>query len=464
MTKLNKKLSISISIVVVVVYVMSIAINSMFIHRYYLHEKRNILDNIADEIKHKDINRLKSDIDSIEEKNNTDIVYIELNKDYKDKGNIDKINNDLLNAFWKKGLSLNKFWIEEDSLKNIDNKSINKIYNQGKTKYSLLVKFMKKDNYLFAISIPIEHSEETISIVNRFNIIMGIFSVIIITILIFILSNRIIRPMEKLKLLSKDISELNFRTESIKTNDEIEELAYSINIMSVKLEKAHNELNKRNKNLKSFISDASHEMKTPIALIKAYAIGMKDGLDDGTYTDTIIEQAENMANTINTLLYWAKYEKREVNLHPVDLKERLYKSLKNYELLIDKGSISVKCSIEDRDFVISSDKDSIDIVFNNLISNAIKYTSNNEIEINLFEENENAVLSIKNGIDYDMEDDIENIWKPFYVLEKSRSKELSGTGLGLTIVRTILEENNFGCRVEICDGMIEFYIIFIKVI
>lgn len=464
MTKLNKKLSISISIVVVAVYIMSITINSMFIHRYYLHEKRNVLDNIADKIKHNDINKLKSDIDSIEAKNNTAIVYIELDKNYKDKGNIDKINQDLLSEFWKKGLSLNKFWIEEDSLKNIDNKSINKIYNQGKTKYSLLVKFMKKDNYLFAISIPIEHSEETIGIVNRFNIIMGIFSVVIMTILIFILSNRIIRPMEKLKLLSKDISELNFRTEAIKTNDEIEELAYSINIMSVKLEKAHNELNKRNKNLKSFISDASHEMKTPIALIKAYAIGMKDGLDDGTYTDTIIEQAENMTNTINTLLYWAKYEKREVNLHPVDLKERLYKSLKNYELLIDRGSIKVKCSIDDKELRISSDKDSIDMVFNNLISNAIKYTSNNEIEINLFKENENVVLSIKNGIDYDMEDDIENIWKPFYVLEKSRSKELSGTGLGLTIVRTILEENNFGYRVEICDGMIEFYIIFIKVI
>ncbi|MCC0699598.1 HAMP domain-containing histidine kinase [Clostridioides sp. ZZV15-6383] len=464
MTKLNKKLSISISIVVVVVYVMSITINSMFIHRYYLHEKRNVLNNIADEIKHKDINKLKTDIGLTEEKNNTAIVYVELDKNYKDKGNIDKINQDLLSEFWKKGLSLNKFWIEENSLKNIDNKSINKIYNQGKTKYSLLVKFMKKDNYLFAISIPIEHSEETIGIVNRFNIIMGVFSVVIMTILIFILSNRIIRPMEKLKLLSKDISELNFRTEDIKTNDEIEELAYSINIMSVKLEKAHNELNKRNENLKSFISDASHEMKTPIALIKAYAIGMKDGLDDGTYTDTIIEQAENMTNTINALLYWAKYEKRERNLCKVDLKERLYKSLKNYELLIDRSGISVKCSIDDKELIINSDEDSIDMVFNNLISNAIKYTSNNEIEINLFEENERIILSIKNGIDYDMEDDIENIWKPFYVLEKSRSKELSGTGLGLTIVRAILEENNFKYRVEICDGMIEFYIIFIKVI
>ncbi|WP_322112718.1 histidine kinase dimerization/phospho-acceptor domain-containing protein, partial [Clostridioides difficile] len=92
--------------------------------------------------------------------------------------------------------------------------------------------------------------------------------------------------------------------------------------------------NKRNENLKTFISDASHEMKTPIALIKAYAIGMKDGLDDGTYTDTIIEQAENMTNTINSLLYWAKYEKKERSLCLVDLKERLYKSLKNYELLI----------------------------------------------------------------------------------------------------------------------------------
>ncbi|MCC0627499.1 MULTISPECIES: HAMP domain-containing sensor histidine kinase [unclassified Clostridioides] len=462
MTKLNKKLSISISIVVVVVYIMSITINSMFIHRYYLHEKRNVLDNTADEIKHKDINKLKSDIDSIEEKNNTAIVYIELNKNYKDKGNIDKINQDLLSEFWKKGLSLNKFWIEGNSLKDIDNKSINKIYNQGKTKYSLLVKFMKKDNYLFAISIPIEHSEETIGIVNKFNIIMGIFSVIIITILTFILSNRVIKPIEKLKLLSKDISELNFRTEDIKTNDEIEELAYSINIMSVKLEKAHNELNKRNENLKSFISDASHEMKTPIALIKAYAIGMKDGLDDGTYIDTIIEQAENMTNIINVLLYWTKYEKREVNLCRVDLKERLYKSLKNYELLIDRGGISVKCSIDDKELIMSSDEDSIDMVFNNLISNAIKYTSNNEIEISLFKENDRIILSIKNGIDYDIEDDIENIWKPFYVLDKSRSKELSGTGLGLTIVRTILEENNFRYRVEICDGIIEFYIIFIK--
>lgn len=93
---------------------------------------------------------------------------------------------------------------------------------------------------------------------------MSLFSIIAITLLTFILSNKIIKPIEKLKILSKDISRLNFRREDIKTNDEIEELVNSINKMSLSLEKAHNELNKRNQNLKTFISDASYEMKTPI--------------------------------------------------------------------------------------------------------------------------------------------------------------------------------------------------------
>lgn len=79
----------------------------------------------------------------------------------------------------------------------------------------------------------------------------------------------------------------------------------------------------------------------------------------------------------------------------VDLKERLLKNLKNYELLISKDNISVKCDIEDKNLIINSDKDSIDMVLNNLISNAIKYTSDNEIEINLFRDKDKIILSIK---------------------------------------------------------------------
>lgn len=76
---------------------------------------------------------------------------------------------------------------------------MNKIYNQGQSKYSLLVKFIKKDNYILAISTPIEHSQETIGIINKLNIIVGVVTVILISIVVFILSGKIIEPIYKLK-------------------------------------------------------------------------------------------------------------------------------------------------------------------------------------------------------------------------------------------------------------------------
>ncbi len=312
MTKLNKKLSLSICIVVIMVSLASLLINKMFINKYYLYEKKKIINNIDKEIKNINIDKLILNSGTIEDKYNVTMVYVPISSIVENRE--EKITENFINEFWKKDISLKKFWVSSDILKALNNGSINKIYNQGKSKYSLLVKFIQKDNYIFAIAKPIEHSEETISIINRFYMIMSIFSVILITSLIFILSNKIIKPIEKLKLLSKDISKLNFRTEHIKTNDEIEELANSINKMSISLQKAHNELNKKNENLKNFIGDASHEMKTPIALIKVYAMGIQDGIDDGTYLNTIIEQSENLTNIVNTLLYWAKYEKKEVDL------------------------------------------------------------------------------------------------------------------------------------------------------
>ncbi|MCR8743752.1 sensor histidine kinase [Romboutsia lituseburensis] len=359
---------------------------------------------------------------------------------------------------------MKKFWISKDSLYKLNNQSVNKIYNQGKSKYSLLVKFIKKDDYIFAIGTIIEHSQETIEIINRFNIIMSAFSVILISILTFILSNKIIKPIEKLKLLSNDISKLKFRTEEIKTNDEIEELSQSINKMSINLEKAHNELNNRNESLKQFISDASHEMKTPVALIKAYAIGIQDGIDDGTFIDTVIEQSEHLTDLINTLLYWSKYEKKEFNMSNFDLKEKLIHCIKKYEILIEERDIKLNVKIDNDNFMINADENSIEIVLNNLISNAIKYNSNNKINIFLLKDNDEIFVSVKNGINNINKEEIDNIWKPFYVLESSRSKELSGTGLGLSIVKEILEAHKFEYGVDVNDENIEFFFIVKKIL
>ena len=458
MTKLNKKLSISICISVVLVSIASLVINNMFIHKYYLYEKKKIINNLGDNIRNLNTDELISDIENIEQKHNVIIVYVSV--DMNSRNIEENISESFNYEFFKKGISLKKFWISKDTLSTLNMKSVNKIYNQGKSKYSLLVKFIKKDNYIFAISTTIEHSQDTIKIINKFNIIMSAFSVILITILTFILSNKIIKPIEKLKDLSKDISRLNFRTEYIKTNDEIEELAQSINKMSIRLESNHNELSNRNEILKRFISDASHEMKTPVALIKAYAMGVQDGIDDETFLDTIIEQSENLTDIINSLLYWAKYEKKEVNISEFDLKEKLLYCIKKYEIIINEKNIDLNIKFDEDEFYIKADESSIEIVLDNLISNAIKYNTDNEIDIFLLKDKNEIVLSVKNGVENIDKNKINNIWKSFYVLEESRSKEISGTGLGLSIVKEILEVHDFKYGVDIKERKIEFFIRF----
>ncbi|MFR3559563.1 MAG: sensor histidine kinase [Paraclostridium sordellii] len=454
MTKLNKKLAISISMVVILVSIISLALNNIFIDKYYLHEKKKTINKIGEEIEDLNIENAIKNINSLEEKYKTSIVYIPVNL----KGDSENfITQNLVNEFSKKGISLKKFWLSKPKIEDMKEKSINEIYNQGKLKYSILTKFILKDNYIFAVTMPIEHSQETIAIINKFNLILTSFSVIIIVILTFILSKKIINPLEKIKLLSRDIAKLNFRTEKIKTSDEIEELADSVNQMSMSLQNAQNELNKRNENLKIFIGGASHELKTPIALIKAYAMGIQDGIDDGTYLDTIIEQSEKMNDIINNLLYLSKYEKRELKLENVNLKDLLEDTIKEYDVFIKSNGIEVNLNICKDKFIINTDKEGIKLVINNLISNAIKYTTDKKIYIDL-NKNEKIYLDIYNKVNPNIEKELEKIWEPFYVLEKSRNKQLSGTGLGLSLVKEILDSHNLKYGIKLDNEYLKFFI------
>ncbi|MBS6023652.1 MAG: HAMP domain-containing histidine kinase [Paeniclostridium sordellii] len=456
MAKLNKKLAISISMVVILVSIISLALNNIFIDKYYLYEKKKTINKIGEEIKALNTESAIKSINSLEEKYQISIVYIPVNL----KGDSENfITQNLVNEFSKKGISLKKFWISKPKIEDMKEKSINEIYNQGKLKYSILAKFILKDNYIFTVTMPIEHSQETIAIINKFNLILTSFSVIIIVILTFILSKKIINPLEKIKLLSRDIAKLNFRTEKIKTNDEIEELADSVNQMSMSLQNAQNELNKRNENLKIFISGASHELKTPIALIKAYAMGIQDGIDDGTYLDTIIEQSEKMNDIINNLLYLSKYEKRELKLENVNLKDLIEDTIKEYDVFIESNDIEVNLNISKDKFIINTDKEGIKLVINNLISNAIKYTTDKKIYIDL-NKNEKIYLDIYNKVNTNIEKELEKIWEPFYVLEKSRNKQLSGTGLGLSLVKEILDSHNLKYGIKFNNEYLKFFIEF----
>ena len=437
------------------VFIISILTNIFLVDRYYIFEKRKILNEVASELKSSNFNNIDNKLESIEEKNNITIVYSNFNE------SIESINENIIQSLDKKKIKLNKFWITEDTLESLNEKSINKIYDQGITKYKVLAKFIKIDQYIFAICMPLPHMSETIKIINKFNIILMMFSIIFIVLLVGILSRKIVSPLENLKKLSRDIASLNFRTEEIKTNDEIEELSISINKMSESLDEAHKKIKFQNKSLKELNSDIAHELKTPLALIKVYAEGIEDGLDDGTYISEIQEQIHNMDELIEKLLYLSRIDNIKLNKSTFDLKEKTINILKKYKLLIEDADINLILNInENEKYLIHEDEESIDTVLNNLITNAIKYSNNKKIEISILRDKNNIKFKIKNGIEKSSEDLLENIWNPFYVIEKSRNKELSGTGLGLSIVRKLLEKNNLKFGMENYNNEILFYVNF----
>lgn len=236
-----------------------------------------------------------------------------------------------------------------------------------------------------------------------------------------------------------DLAILDFKKIDIHTNDEIEELAVSINKMSESLEKAHREINSQNKRLKQLLSDVAHELKTPLALMKIYSQGIEDGLDDGTYLNIIQDQIERINLLIERLLFWAKLDNTKLNKSRFSLKTVTEVIIKKYKLILEQNNITLKCNFEeDEDYEINADKEMIEIVLDNSITNAIKYTNDKEIDIRIEQYNNKVKLFISNGINKESIKSINEIWRPFYVGEKSRNKNLSGTGLGLSIVQSIL--------------------------
>lgn len=450
--KLGKKLFVSISLTIVLIFTISLLLMNYFLPKYNIYKTREKLNIITDQIQSSSVEHLTATINQIENENNVTIVYTSI------KNTEDEINESLRSGLIKKRVTLNKFWItKEDVMKVKTSGQANKLYDQEKLKASFFSKFISKNEMLILVGVSIAHSNELIETLNTFNIYIFGFSIFLVIVLVWILSKTITTPLKELSDVAEDISNLEFKKAKVKTNDEIRDLANSINIMSDKLYEAHQDLTNRNEHLKRFMGDITHELKTPIALVKAYSMGIKDGLDDGTYLDIIIKQTDQISNLIEELLRFSKLERDLLQKEEVQIEPLIKSIIDKHEIEFHAKDIHLQIDCRARDASVYVDLDKMKMVCNNLISNAIKYTTNQNIKIVLEERKDYVYFSIQNGIAPEVSTDIEKIWEPFYVLEASRNKEISGTGLGLAIVKSILERHGFEYGVSIIKEEIQFY-------
>ncbi|EPC8417736.1 two-component sensor histidine kinase [Bacillus wiedmannii] len=453
MNKLGKKLFLSISLTVILIFTISLLLINYLLPKYNIYKTRESLEGITAQIQSIPSEQLDEAITSIENKGNVTISYTSINNSE------DRINDELRMQLTRKRVALNKLWITKEEVMKVKNfGQSNKIYDQEKIKSSFFVKYIAKDDMLILVGVSIAHSNEVIKTLNSFYFYIFGITIFLIIVLVWILSTTITRPLKELSNVAVDISNLKFERAKVKTNDEIGDLANSINIMSEKLNEAHEDLTDRNEHLKRFMGDVTHELKTPIALVKAYSMGIKDGLDDGTYIDTIIKQTDHISNLIEELLRFSKLERDVLEKEEFDIKSLVQSILDKHKIELESKEIDLQVNYNVGDAVVYADVNKMKMVFQNLISNSIKYTVNQNIKITLENRNENIYFQIQNGMNAEQMKDIDKIWEPFYVLESSRSKDHSGTGLGLAIVKSILERHGFDYGVSTLDGEIRFYI------
>lgn len=223
----------------------------------------------------------------------------------------------------------------------------------------------------------------------------------------------------------------------VSSNDEIGELANSFNIMAESLEKVEN-------NRRDFISNVSHELRSPITSIKGFIAGIIDGVipkdKEGYYLDRVYSEIKRLTRLINDLLDLSAIESGKLKFYikKLDINELIRMCIINNEQNIREKEIKLTVELQKEKCYVKADEDKTMQVVTNLLDNAIKYCGNKgTIKINTYHKGSKVFVQIYNNGPKIGEEEINHIWDRFYKSDKSRTNKVS-TGLGLPIVRMIL--------------------------
>lgn len=344
---------------------------------------------------------------------------------------------------------------------------------------SLCLRGILPGGYRILIQMPFASIDEAVQISNILLLIVGISMLIVGIIIVAITAKSIAKPVKDLSRIAKSMQNLDF-TEKYKSNrkDEINSLGESINALSEKLEQTIGELYEKNEKLerdieliskidskrKEFIANASHELKTPVALIKGYAEGLEDNIasDNETrkiYTSVITEEADRMDYIIRQMLSLMELDADASSVERAEfsLSELVKEAINSFEVVIKGQNISLEYEA-DGDNLINADRDKIYQAVTNYISNAINHVDDKKI-IRVLVKNlsDKTVFMVYNTGGPISEDEKQNIWERFYKVDKAHTREYGGSGLGLSIVRSVIELHGGEYGFENTTDGVQFY-------
>ncbi len=320
------------------------------------------------------------------------------------------------------------------------------------------------------IRVSIEGIRESINFAKRFYIYLIALIAIVIMIFLFFSTGHLLKPIGELTKQAGRMAQLDFTARyDVKTDDEIGELGRSINQMSVSLEQALSELKSANAQLsrdlekreqiddmrKEFLSNISHELKTPIALIQGYAEGLQDNINEDEesrqfYCDVIIDESRKMNEMVKQIMALNQLEfgHSHLNMEYFDIVELIRNILDKSSILIRQASVKVVFDAA-QEIYVWSDPFMAEEVFTNYLTNALHHAEGDRrIEIRFDRAKDYVRVSVFNTGNPIPEEDLPRIWEKFYKVDKARTREYGGSGVGLSIVKATMEllGQNYGAE------------------
>lgn len=337
------------------------------------------------------------------------------------------------------------------------------------------------DGSTFLIRTPIESIRESVMLSTRFSLYIMFVLIFIGSMVVWYISRKIANPILELTELSEKMANLDFDAKYTSGGEnEIGVLGENFNAMSEKLEQTISELKSANYSLQKdieqkekmetmrteFIGNVSHELKTPIALIQGYAEGLKEGISEDPesrefYCDVIMDEAGKMNKMVRNLLTLnqLEYGQEEVAFGRFDVMQLIHGIVQSTDIMIQQKEAVVRIHAPES-VNVWSDEWKVEQVFRNYLNNALNHLDGErvvDIKVVVNDEKGIARISVFNTGNPIPQEDIEHIWKKFYKVDKARTREYGGNGIGLSIVKAIMDSFHKEYGVKNYKNGVEFW-------
>lgn len=487
---ISKQLFIITSLLFIVFIIIILITQTLFFQKFYVNKKRRDIQSVVSKFKeeYKKTNtneETKNLIEKYHMNNNVDISILE------SSGNIQMyLRREYLKPEKIKTMYMNEFinnWVPNIyKFQEIMTKNKSDIYletlkeKEVPRKNIVCIWPIKEKNQIIFGFDSLEPVNEAVSVIKEFYLYFFVVAILLIIVTSLIYSNIITKPLVQINKTALKMAELDFNERcTVKSENEIGSLATTLNFLSYNLQKALTSLKEANAKLeediekerqlekmrREFVAAVSHELKTPITLIEGYAEGIKDNVfddeDKDYYIDVIMDESKKMTGLINDMLDLSLLECGNFKL----VKEKFFidqlikSNIKRFWGIVKEKNINIQTNLIDN-IEVDADWNRIEQVIYNILTNAVKYTGDKcTIFVNMVRLNKKIKIEIENEGEHIEKEELEKIWDKFYKVDKSRSRKLGGTGIGLAVVKNIIVLHGGECGVENTERGVKFYFI-----